>query len=224
LKSGSVKGVMDWLKENKVHIFINNACQTIRASEYYGRQLLKLEGAIAKSIEHVDNKIVKWEEFVMNQFDDIKDVDIKDKSSWNQNMEDIDPGEILEATIINQTVPTLLINQVKKTMLFPRFIIQVTAKEGQFSTNKLSTHPHTNMCKAAMNMLIRTMAEEKVDGQYVYSIDPGFVSGVNPQYDHYPLSAEDGAARILFPVVEFFNGTPVNKDWVHIRNFEPEKW
>lgn len=106
----------------------------------------------------------------------------------------------------------------------PRFIIQVTALEGQFQTSKTSMHAHTNMCKAAMNMLIRTIAEEKEPEQYVFSINPGLVSGVNPQDNHYPLSAEDGASRILYPIIEFYNSNPLPKDWIHLRNYKLEPW
>ena len=72
-----------------------------------------------------------------------------------------------------------------------------------------------------MNMLIRTISEEKIKGQYVYSINAGFVSGVNPQLDHYPLSDEDSASRILYPIIEYYSGTPLNEDWVHLSNYLP---
>lgn len=262
LNINDVKTLAIFLKTQNVNIFINNACQTIRATEYYYENLNKLELLIENKFpnnlleykelnnnqlipynntqnelvlykctnEIVSNQLITIKDeinsnnIILNHFNDIKDLDIKDKSSWMQNLEDIDPGEILESTLINQTIPTLLINQIKKSMAKPRFIIQVTALEGRFDTTKQSTHAHTNMCKAAMNMLMRTIAEEKEPDQYVYSINPSFVSGVNPQYSHYPLSDEDGAVRILFPIIEFYNGTPIPKDWIHIRNFTQESW
>lgn len=117
-----------------------------------------------------------------------------------------------------------MISAIKNIMTKPRFIIQVTALEGQFETNKQSTHPHTNMCKAGMNMLIRTLVEEKETNQYSYSINPGFISGVNPQELHYPLTPEDGASRILHPIIEYYNNTPLPKEWCHLRNYKPEPW
>ncbi|QKF94525.1 NAD(P)-binding domain superfamily protein [Fadolivirus algeromassiliense] len=261
----SVNQLAIFLKTQNINIFINNACQTIKPTDYYYDTLNKLEMLIQYTIpnnlleyhpelnnnqlipyntinlnnklilykpinENISNEIIivtneiKNNNILLNQFNDIKDLNIKDKSSWSQNIDDIDPAEIIESTIINQTVPTLLISQIKKYMAKPKFIIQVTALEGRFDTEKQSTHAHTNMCKSAMNMLIRTIAEEKELDQYVYSINPSFVSGVNPQNDHYPLSDEDGAARILFPIIEYYNGTPIPKDWIHIRNFKNESW
>ena len=265
LDIGSVMKLSEFLKTQNINIFINNTCQTIRASEYYYQQLHNLESLVndiiptnllaykidggqlisydPKNNNHksmvvckcnhidnnnlalVDNKI-KSSHIKFNQFNDIQDIDIREQSSWMENLTEIDPGEILEAIAINQTVPILLINQIKKHMSKPRFIIQVTCNEGSFNISKESTHPHTNMCKAAMNMLIRTLAEEKEEGQYVYSINPGFISGINPKSEqyHFPLSAEDGAARILFPIIEYYNGTPLNKDWIYIKNFKKDEW
>ncbi|MCJ7635866.1 MAG: hypothetical protein MUO21_00080, partial [Nitrososphaeraceae archaeon] len=227
LKLSSVMKLTKFLKTQSINIFINNACQTIRASPYYYEQLNLLENLIENvdvddecliqygnnmndgnnqlilhkdnneneltiykctsndQIIIIDNKI-KMYDIKFNQFDDVKDKDIKDSSSWNQEISDICAGEILESVLINQTVPTLLISQLKAFMVKPRFIIQVTALEGQFETNKTSNHAHTNMCKSAMNMLIRTIYEEQDPDQYVYSINVGYISGVNPQHDHYP--------------------------------------
>lgn len=60
--------------------------------------------------------------------------------------------------------------------------------------------------------------------------------------DHYPLSDDDGAARILDPIIQYYNdmslnplglvrpsiskkgGTPLDKKCVKLRNFEPTKW
>lgn len=250
LNLNRVNKLIKFLKGQSINILINSACQTIRPSEFYYDQLFNLERIIASHkpmnlIEDIsrENQLVLYKggnlsvndlvaldtritasNIVFNQFHDIRDIDIKERSSWRQNLQDIDPGEIMEATAINQVVPTLLINQLKPHMSKPRFIIQVAANEGTFNTTKTSCHAHTNMCKAAMNMLIRTLSEENEPDQYVYSINPSLVSGVNPQEDHYPLNDEDGAARILFPIIEFYNGTPINKDWIHIRNFKPENW
>ena len=261
LNLDQVKKLIAFLKTQKINIFINNACQTIRASNHYHEKLELLESTISDILPnnlieykqesnnnnnqiiqhnqqssiitykcHTNNQIILVDDKIksldikFNQFNDIKDKDIKDESSWAKNIEDIDAGEILETIAINQTVPTLLINQLKKHMAKPRFIIQCTANEGTFNINKESTHAHTNMCKAAMNMLIRTISEEKEPDQYVFSVNCGFISGVNPQQDHYPLSDEDGATRILYPIIEFYSGTPLPKEIIHLRNYQSEKW
>ena len=265
--------VINYLKQQKVNIIINNACQTIRPSQTYVEKVLFFEKylednygleydsqtanllaretsngsiiindnntinqmAINQLIPYRSNEIINYNSqeiekvleensITFNQFHDIRDMDIKKESSWNKNIESIDPGEILEVNIINQIVPTLFINGLKPTMSNPKFIINVTALEGQFDCKKNSYHAHTNMCKAGINMLIRTMAEEDDPNLYVYTIDPGFVSGVNPQQDHYPLSAGDGASRILYPIIKYFNGEPLPKEWIKIRNYDPVDW
>lgn len=245
----SVMKMIEFIKEKRINIFINNACQTIRASNKYYDKINLLEHSIQTDVRLMlpsseYNELITYSNlsnqqlvfsgvpklslqlsnFHFNQFNDIKDDNIRRESSWMKNIEHIDPEEIMEAIIINQIVPTLLISAIKNTMEKPRFIIQVTALEGQFSASKTSNHPHTNMCKAAMNMLINTISDEKVSNQYVYSINPGFVSGINPQYDHYPLSPEDGASRILYPIIEYYNGKPLPKDYIHLRNYKPESW
>ena len=161
----------------------------------------------------------------LNKFSDIQDINIKNNSSWSKSISDIDSKEILETIIINQTVPTLIIHGIKDYMIKPRFIIQVTALEGQFNSNKTGLHAHTNMCKSAMNMLIRTLSEENEKDQFVFSINPGFVSGVNPQEDtHYPLTPVDGASRILHPIIEYYNQKKLPKNWIHLRNYKIESW
>jgi NAD(P)-dependent dehydrogenase (short-subunit alcohol dehydrogenase family) len=129
-------------------------------------------------------------------------------------MEEVSPEEIMQVTIINQLVPTLIVNQLRPFMSKPTFIIVCTALEGTFDYTKNDKHPHTNMCKAALNMMIRTMHEEKDPHLHVYSINPGFVSGVNPNPSviKYPLTPEDGASRILDPIIQYYNKTPLPKN------------
>jgi NAD(P)-dependent dehydrogenase (short-subunit alcohol dehydrogenase family) len=159
---------------------------------------------------------------VFNKFNDIKDT--PHDSSWTQNIEAIDYCEILEANFINQLVPTLIINKLKPIMKGDKFIINVVALEGQFNCKKNSHHAHTNMCKAAMNMLIRTLSEEDDKDLHVYAIDPGYVTGINPQLDEYPIEPEDGASRILYPIIRFHNGFPLDKDHVKLRNYKKIDW
>ncbi len=45
----------------------------------------------------------------------------------------------------------------------------MTAVEGRFAVrNKMADHPHTNMAKAALNMLTRTSAAELAEQARVY--------------------------------------------------------
>jgi NAD(P)-dependent dehydrogenase (short-subunit alcohol dehydrogenase family) len=60
---------------------------------------------------------------------------------------------------INSLAPAIINAKLKHTLIrspFPsKFIVNVSAMEGKFYRFKTSTHPHTNMAKAALNMLTR---------------------------------------------------------------------
>ncbi len=79
------------------------------------------------------------------------------------------------------------------------------------------------MCKIAGNMLIRTLSESPDKDLHAHSIDPGYVSGIN-QYGNFPLKSDDGAARILDPIICFYNGDKLPCDHVNLRNYRPSKW
>ena len=166
--------------------------------------------------------VLKNNGIIFNNFYDVKDTDYK--SSWVQTMNELDPGEIMEVNLVNQIVPTLLVNKLKPQMDGEKFIINVVALEGQFNCKKAETHPHTNMCKAALNMMIRTLSEEPDPTLHAYAIDPGYVTGVNPQQESYPLSVEDGASRILDPIMQYLNNTPLPKEWTKLRNYVHTPW
>lgn len=158
----------------------------------------------------------------LNKFRDIEETYTTD-SSWFQTTTELSTEEILEVNIVNQIVPLMIVNSVKPYMEKPMFIINVTAIEGQFASRKDGLHTHTNMCKAAINMMSMNMAAAGEGGVYVYVVDPGFVSGVRPDtdIDSYPLQSEDGAARILDPLIQYKNGTPLPKDWVKLKDYKP---
>ncbi len=157
-----------------------------------------------------------------NQFKDIQDV-VHD-NSWDKSIEDIDPKEIVECMCINQIVPSLLINQMIQKLVEPKFLINVTSLEGQFGTIKNGSHVHTNMCKAALNMLIKSLIGNK-NKVNVYTIDPGYVSGICPQNDIYPVHMDDAATRLMFPIIRYFNdGKPLDHGMTKMRNYLSEAW
>ena len=91
------------------------------------------------------------------------------------------------------------------------FIVNVSAMEGKFYRRKLPTHPHTNMAKAALNMMTRTSATDySKAGIFMTAVDTGWINDENPleiairiNSDHdfaTPLDEVDAAARILDPV------------------------
>ena len=87
----------------------------------------------------------------------------------------------------------------------PRFIVNVSAMEGQFYKRfKNSTHPHTNMAKAALNMMTRSCGSYYALSQiYMNAADTGWVTDENPNAFvkqsevTVPLDEVDGAMRVL---------------------------
>jgi NAD(P)-dependent dehydrogenase (short-subunit alcohol dehydrogenase family) len=92
-----------------------------------------------------------------------------------------------------------------------RFVVNVSSMEGKFYRAKTFTHPHTNMAKAALNMLTRTSASEyAMDFIFMTAVDTGWINEENPleraaatasrHNFATPLDEVDAAARILDPV------------------------
>jgi hypothetical protein len=227
------------VKGYKINGIINNACHTIKQSKDYYDAVNLIETELKANIIQ-NNSIQLYKEdrsILMNTiynnsiqlyntgktiFKDIKD-NLKE-SSWTQKIEEISQEEIVEATLINQVVPTLLINKLKPNLIKPKFIINVTSLEGMFNHVKTDKHLHTNMCKAAMNMMIRTLNEDSDKDLYVYAINPGYVSGVLPQNHKYQVPLEDGASRITYPIIKHMNGETLGKEYLLMSNYKPTPW
>lgn len=229
--------LINYLKTENINVLINNACQTIRPSETYLQTLCKAESSLELEYKagcEDQELVLRGSEIIsygnisslnLNIYHDINDPQGKN-STWFKEINELDPVEIVEVTTINQLVPTLLINQLRSTMSLPGFIINVTAVEGQFNINgKDVFHPHTNMAKAALNMMIRTLAEEKNPKIYHYAIDPGFVSGVRERTFKMgitPIQADDGASRIVDPIISWFKYSKLKPG--KYRHYKIEKW
>ena len=89
------------------------------------------------------------------------------------------------------------------------------------------------MAKASLNMMTCSVADElSKEGVAVVSVDTGWISKMKPEpvaekEPHVqtlpPLSAEDGAARVLDPIISTLNGAqPVTG--CLLRNFQPVDW
>jgi NAD(P)-dependent dehydrogenase (short-subunit alcohol dehydrogenase family) len=93
-----------------------------------------------------------------------------------------------------------------RTAATDKWIINVSSMEGQFyKIYKGSTHPHTNMAKAALNMMTRTCGSDfATDRIWMNSVDTGWVSDENPNSWNReftcPLDELDGAMRVLDPI------------------------
>lgn len=146
---------------------------------------------------------------------------------WNKKLEETDDIEILEINVINQIIPTKIIKTLKPCMKGPKFIINVTAVEGKFNHRKVNgDHVPNNMSKAAIAMMLHTMFREKDSDLYVHTIDPGYVSGINPSQTIIPLDPIDGASRILDPIIQFKKGSPYPKviNWVKLKDYKPDAY
>ena len=104
--------------------------------------------------------------------------------------------------------------------------------EGQFSRGyKGPGHPHTNMAKAAMNMLTRTSSREmlQTDGILMTSVDTGWITDERPHPTkmrladegfHAPLDLVDGAARVYDPIVRGEAGEDLHGCF--LKDYEPQ--
>lgn len=151
-------------------------------------------------------------------------IDLRRQHSWVMQLDEVPPVEMVEAQVVNNIVPFLLCSRLKpafeRAAQPDRYIVNVAALEGQFARpSKPARHPHTNMAKAALNMLTRTSAEAyAADGIYMVSVDPGWVSHEGPPGAQAtarekgffpPLDLTDAAARILDPIARGLAGRPV---------------
>lgn len=150
--------------------------------------------------------------------EDQQQIDNRPHNSWVMKLDEVPPGELWEVHMVNAIAPFLLLQQLvpmlKRSPSEAKFVIHAAAVEGQFQVTgrKPARHPHTNMSKAALNMLTRTVASDLARDQiYVNSVDPGWVSMELPRpyvgqfaaSGHtLPIDAIDGAARICDPIFE----------------------
>jgi NAD(P)-dependent dehydrogenase (short-subunit alcohol dehydrogenase family) len=143
--------------------------------------------------------------------------DLHSVNSWTQRVNEVDALELLEVQLCNMTAPFILVSRLRSAMAAStarrKYIVNVSAMEGVFSRGyKGPGHPHTNMAKAALNMLTRTSATELLtDGILMTAVDTGWITDERPHYTkarladegfHAPLDLVDGAARVYDPIVQ----------------------
>lgn len=246
-------------------ILVHNAAQTIqRPSGFYQKLLLQerqpeetlspaaralvaqtcpstveleatalLSGETPQTLDQVD--VLPLEEL----HDREERVDTRDVNSWLLPLEEVSAREMLEVQLVNAVAPALLNARLKPLMVRSpferRFIVNVSAMEGQFSRHKTIFHPHTNMAKAALNMMTHTSAAGYArDRIYMNAVDTGWVTDENPTAKRLrkqeelgffaPLDIIDGMARIYHPVAVGIENEETPFFGQFLKDYAPCKW
>jgi NAD(P)-dependent dehydrogenase (short-subunit alcohol dehydrogenase family) len=170
---------------------------------------------------------------------DMQQVDLRERNSWRLQMAEVSSVELLEVQLVNAIAPFLINARLKRLMLRTperdKHIVNVSAVEGQFYRKfKTTRHPHTNMAKAALNMMTRTSAADyHADGIHMNAVDTGWVTDEDPaaiaarkvieERFHPPLDIVDGAARIVDPI---FSGCNTGQHvWgLFLKDYKPTDW
>jgi NAD(P)-dependent dehydrogenase (short-subunit alcohol dehydrogenase family) len=177
--------------------------------------------------------------FPANRYDeDLQQVDLRDVNSWRLRLHEVETPELLEVHLVNAIAPYILNARLKPLLVATagrhKHVVNVSAMEGQFyRTTKTDKHPHTNMAKAALNMMTRTSAPDFVkDGIHMNAVDTGWVTDEDPAVHAArkaelgfspPLDIIDGAARIVDPI--FAGRLSSEHVWGQfLKDYKPAPW
>ncbi|MER7278930.1 SDR family oxidoreductase [Dactylosporangium sp. NPDC000244] len=239
-------------------ILVNNAAQTVRRPPSYYRELAAAEGRrpvlpaspadLVFPAGALDETGPTGAMGGAGAMDDLffpagaldetgEPLDLRPANSWTLRLHQVTPREWLEVQVINAFAPFLLIARLRPLLRAApspdRYVVNVSAMEGSFSrAHKTAGHPHTNMAKAGLNMLTRTIADEyAAEGIHVTSVDTGWVTDERPHATRealrgrgfrVPLDAVDGAARVYDPIVRGVHGDPVHG--VFLKDYRVVQW
>jgi NAD(P)-dependent dehydrogenase (short-subunit alcohol dehydrogenase family) len=170
--------------------------------------------------------------------EDLQQVDLRAVNSWRLRLHEVATPELLEVHLVNAIAPYILNARLKPLLVRTegrhKHVVNVSAMEGQFyRTQKTDKHPHTNMAKAALNMMTRTSAPDFVkDGIHMNAVDTGWVTDEDPAHHAArkaelgfapPLDVIDGAARIVDPI--FVGRLTGEHVWGQfLKDYKPAPW
>jgi NAD(P)-dependent dehydrogenase (short-subunit alcohol dehydrogenase family) len=247
--------------EPYLDILINNAAQTVKRPLEFYQHLLSFENLDYQQLSENQQKILglgaqtqaqllearqakflpEYQAyFPWGELDkDRQQIDLRPQNSWVLKLDEVDTLELLEVHLVNSIAPFLLNAQLKPLFLQSpharKFIINVSAMEGQFNREyKTPFHPHTNMAKAALNMLTRTSAQDYANHQlFMNSVDTGWITEENPhpkknrKKQHgfvTPLDEIDGMARIYDPIVQGLEMPETPLFGHFLKDYQPYPW
>jgi len=166
-------------------------------------------------------------------------IDLRKINSWNLHLHDVQTPELAEVFAINTLAPFILNARLQPLMLRVddskgRYVINVSAMEGKFYRHKGPEHPHTNMAKAALNMMTRTCSSDlALKHIYMNSVDTGWINDENPlekarrtaEKSNFqtPIDEIDAAARVLDPIMVGVN----EKRYIHgkfLKDYTETEW
>ncbi len=201
---------------------------------------IKASAALSQIPYRCDEGSVVPEHFPVGRLDaDLQQVDLRAINSWRMTLAQVPTAELLEVQLVNSIAPFILCAKLKPLMLRTpgraKHVVNVSAMEGKFSRyTKTDKHPHTNMAKAALNMMTLTSARDYAkDGIHMNAVDTGWVTDEDPaaisaakQESHDfqpPLDIVDGAARVCDP---FFVGALTQQhSWGNFfKDYAPTSW
>ncbi|KAJ3387548.1 hypothetical protein HDU92_001906 [Lobulomyces angularis] len=233
-----------YLKKHNSDADVNeNQVSVIRSSiQVKSTSALMSQLELIPSDKKENNKIL-YPEGLLDRDD--QQIDMSKSNSWKSLLGEISTVEMVECHAINTFVPFILIseltNLMKSTINSPigsnedkkwnKYVVNVSAMEGQFYRKKTDQHPHTNMAKAALNMLTRTSSSVlALDNIFMTSVDTGWITDENPidQWKNRagqppPLDEVDACMRILDPILrgelkgEYLYG-------IFLKNYFPTRW